>query len=241
MDNLALFEEQVERWGLVVSPEKRERLLAYVRLLSRYDRANVIGTKVPEQILGRHVLDSLSCLLVPMFVSAGEIADVGSGGGLPGIPLAIMLDGARVTLFEATGKKAAFLRYAREELALGNLGVVNGRIEELGRQREHRGNYEVCTARAVARLSVLAEYCLPLLREGGQVVAMKGREDREELREGERAAKVLGGEVREVLRVSAVAALEQRETRLVVLQKISRTPDAYPRRTGVPAKEPLGK
>ena len=234
------FERQLAEWGLGLSVEAKKLLLSYARLLSRYDKANVIGTKDFGEILHRHVLDSLSCLLFSPLREAEKVGDVGSGGGLPGIPLAVALPGAEITLFEATGKKAAFLRYAAEELGLANVSVVNARVEESAREDDHRGAYEVCTVRALARLSVIAEYSLPLLRRGGNVVAMKGRLDADERAEGERALARVGGRMSDEIPVHYLPGLEQGERRLVLLEKLKETPDAYPRRAGTPARNPLG-
>ncbi len=227
-------------WGLGIGVEVEKLLLAYAHLLSRYEKANVIGTRDLEAILHRHVLDSLSCLLFARLYEAKRVADIGSGGGLPGIPLAIVLPGTEVTLLEATGKKVAFLRQASDELGLANVRVVNARVEECARKEVHRGAYDICTVRALARLSVVAEYSLPLLRQGGTVVAMKGHLDVDERDEGERALDELGGRVREDMQVRYLPGVEQGERRLLLLEKIGETPEAYPRRTGVPARNPLG-
>lgn len=216
-------------------------MVDYALLLSDYDKANVIGTREPGEILHRHILDSLSCLLFAPWRAAGKVADIGSGGGLPGIPLAAALPNTEVTLFESVGKKVDFLRYVTEELKLGNVRVVNSRIEEAAWEKEHRGAYDVCAVRALARLSVVAEYSLPLLRRGGYVIAMKAREDEDERAEGERASAILGGRLCEEIAVSQVSGLEQRDRRLVMLEKIGETPQLYPRKTGTPAKAPLGK
>src|SRR4028118_1882871 len=191
------FERQLAEWGLGLGVETETALAAYAELLSQYHRANVIGTTNFEEILRRHVLDSLSCLLFTPLKNARKVGDLGSGGGLPGIPLAVALPDAEVTLFESTGRKAEFLRYAVKELGLANVRVVNARIEESARDDDHRGKDGVCTARALARLSVVSEYSLPLLRRGGHVVAMKGRVDADEWAEGERALEILGGRVSE--------------------------------------------
>lgn len=165
---------------------------------------------------------------------------MGSGGGLPGVPLAVVLQDAEITLFESVGKKAAFLRYVSDELGLTNVGVVNARIEEAAREGVHRGAYDVCTVRALARLSVIAEYSLPLLRVGGHVVAMKGREDEDEHAEGERASVALAGRVCGEIPVPQVSGGEQKQRRLVLLEKVEETPHQYPRRTGTPVRNPLG-
>ena len=234
------FERQLAEWGLGLSAEAQTKLVAYADLLSRYERANVIGTRDFEEILRRHILDSLSCLLFAALRKARKVGDIGSGGGLPGLPLAVVLPEAEITLFESTGKKAAFLRYAVEALGLVNVRVVNARIEESARDNDHRGMYEFCTARALARISVVAEYSLPLLRRGGHVVAMKGRGDADEWAEGERALKTLGGRVSEEIQVHYLPDVEQGERRLVLLEKSEETPKVYPRRTGTPARNPLG-
>jgi 16S rRNA (guanine527-N7)-methyltransferase len=239
--NTELLERQLSEWGLSIDTGARKLVADYALILSGYDKANVIGTREPTEILQGHVLDSLSCLLFVPLRTAGKVADIGSGGGLPGIPLAAALPNTEVMLFESVSKKADFLRYAVERLQLRNVGVVNSRIEEAAREEAHRGAYDVCVVRALARLSVVAEYSLPLLRTGGYVIAMKGREDEEERAEGERASALLGGRLCEEITVTQVAGVEQKERRLVVLEKVGDTPDLYPRKTGTPAKAPLGR
>ena len=240
MNTTDLFARQLAEWGLSLEPGTRELLLDYAGLLADYDKANVIGTRDPDEILVGHILDSLSCLLFAPLRAASRIADIGSGGGMPGIPLAAVLPDAKVTLFESVGKKAAFLRYASEVLSLGNVRIVNSRIEEAARERAHRGAYNVCTARALARLPVVSEYALPLLRGGGYVIAMKARRDVDELAEGERAAALLGGRLSHEITVAQTIGVQQKERRLVVIEKVEETPNRYPRKTGTPAKAPLG-
>jgi 16S rRNA (guanine527-N7)-methyltransferase len=236
-----VFERQLSDWGLSIDAGTRKLLIDYALLLSDYDKANVIGTREPIEILHRHILDSLSCLRFAPLRAVGKVADIGSGGGLPGMPLAVVLPDAEVTLIESVGKKVDFLRYVTQELQLGNVRVVNSRIEEAAREEEHRGAYDVCTVRALARLSVVAEYSLPLLRRGGYVIAMKAKEDEEERAEGERASATLGGRLCEEITVPQASGVEQRDRRLVVLEKVGGTPDLYPRKTGTPAKSPLGR
>jgi len=235
-----LLEEQAAVWGLHLDRSQRERLLDYARLLALYDRANVIGTRDLDGILLAHVLDSLSCFLYRPLFEARSLADVGSGGGLPGIPLKIMKPDLATTLVESTGKKARFLRYAVDSLSLENVEVANVRVEELGREQAHRGAYDIVTSRAVARLSVIAEYGVPLLENGGRVVAMKGRLEQEELAEGSRAADALGAQVEEFVEVPMLPAVGEKERKLAILEKNRETPAQYPRRSGVAARRPLG-
>lgn len=241
MNTFEAFRAQLGAWGVFLPAGAEDRLYEYAGLLSSYRRANVIGTRDLDRVILDHVLDSLSCLLFSPTARASRLADVGSGGGLPGIPLAIVLPEVPFTLFEATGKKAQFLRHAVESLGLTEVNVVNARVEEAAWDLALRASYELCTVRAVARLSVLAEYCLPLLKVGGHLLAMKGDLPEEEYQEGERAASVLGGRVLQTVEVPLLAGLEQKARRLVVLEKTSETSDLYPRRVGLPTGSPLGE
>ena len=227
-------------WGLHLDRNQRERLLEYARLLALYDRANVIGTRDLDGILLAHVLDSLSCFLYRPLFDARSLADVGSGGGLPGIPLKIMKPDLATTLVESTGKKARFLRYAVDSLSLENVEVANIRVEDLGRDQAHRGAYDIVASRAVARLSVVAEYGVPLLEHGGRVLAMKGKLEQEELAEGSTAADTLGARVVEIVEVPMLPAVGEKERKLAILEKLRKTPARYPRRSGVAARRPLG-
>jgi 16S rRNA (guanine527-N7)-methyltransferase len=240
IDPLGVLEEQTKAWGLRLDDDRRGRLLEYVHLLATYDRANVIGTKNPDQILLSHVLDSLSCFLYEPLLHAGCFADVGSGGGLPGVPIKIMKPDLTTTLVESTGKKARFLQHALEILSLDGAEVANARVEDLANMQAHRGAYDVATSRAVARLSVVAEYCVPLLKVGGSAISMKGRLERDELSEGSRAAEMLGAKVADIMPVPMLPELGDKERNLVILEKVGETPARYPRRSGTAAKKPLG-
>jgi 16S rRNA (guanine527-N7)-methyltransferase len=241
MKTLGLFRRQIAAWGLNLPQHAEDLLCSFARLLATYDRANVIGTKNFDRVLLEHVLDSLSCLLSSPVAEAARAADVGSGGGLPGIPLAIALPHASLTLLESTRKKSAFLGHAAERLDLTNVEVANNRVESAAHDPSLRATYDVCTARAVARLSVLAEYCLPLLRVGGHAVAMKGPGSDEEYEEGERAARLLGGKLTQTIEVPLLPEMEQKTRRLIVLRKTAETSGVYPRRVGIPSKIPLGQ
>ena len=215
-------------------------MLRYARLLATYDRANVIGTKDIDEIVLRHVLDSLSCFLFRPLSGVERLADVGSGGGLPGIPISIARPDLAVTLVESTGKKSSFLQYAADDLELEGVTVANERVEDLARRQAHRQAYDVVTARAVARLAVIAEYCVPLLRVGGFTISMKGGLDPAELSEGERAAEALGARVSERIQVPSMPEVGDRERQLVIREKVRETPARYPRRPGAATKRPLG-
>src|SRR5918911_3458738 len=240
MDAIELLRLQAAGWGLSLRLDRLARLGRVSRFLGDYEEANVIGARDLRGIILDHVLDSLSCFLFEPLGAARRLADVGSGGGLPGIPIKIVAPDLRTTLVESTAKKARFLARAVENLSLEGVEVTNARVEEAARTDEHRGTYDIATARAVARLSVVAEYCVPLLRVGGYVISMKGRPEDAEIAEGERAAAELGARVLDVISVPRLPELEKKERCLIILQKVEDTPREYPRKVGVPAKKPLG-
>lgn len=240
MDALELLRLQAAGWGLPLDRDRLARLGEFAHLLRHYEEANVVGTRTLRGIVLDHVLDSLSCFLFKPLGAALRLADVGSGGGLPGIPIKIVAPELRATLVESTAKKARFLHHAVETLSLEGATVTNARVEELARTEAYRGAYDIATARAVARLSVVVEYCVPLLKVGGYVISMKGRLEAEELSEGERAAESLGARVSALIGVPRLPEIEKKERCLVILEKVEETPGIYPRKVGVPAKKPLG-
>jgi 16S rRNA (guanine527-N7)-methyltransferase len=167
----------------------------------------------------------------------GDVLDVGSGAGLPGIPLAIAYPKLRVTLLDATAKKTAFLNHVVETLGLVGVGVLTGRAESLAHDTALRESYDVVVSRAVARLSVLVELTLPFCRVGGTVIAQKAFEAEKEAEDAAGALAALGGELGEVIQVTVPDSGERRI--LVTVQKVSPTPSRYPRRPGMPSKRPL--
>lgn len=234
------FLRQAKSWGVEVSGLQRELLLGYAEELSGYSRANVIGTRDVEKILLDHILDSLSCLIFEPLSRARSLVDVGSGGGLPGLPIKVLRPQMDVTLLEATAKKADFLRYVAGRLGLEGVRVVNDRVESAGKLEEYRGAYDMATVRAVAGLDVISEYCAPLVKKGGYVVSMKGPVDPQEMAAGEKAARLLKAEISGVIQVPFLSELPEKRRNLVVLRKLAGTPERYPRKNGIPRKKPLG-
>src|SRR5215203_1262025 len=166
MDAIKQVMLQAAAWGVELDGHRLACLVRFARFLSSYEEANVIGTREEQKILLDHVLDSLSCFLFEPLGVAERLADVGTGGGLPGVPIKIVAPRTEVTLVESLAKKARFLQRTIDGLSLQDTTVLNARVEEVSRTEEHRGAYDIATARAVARLSVVAEYCVPLLRVG---------------------------------------------------------------------------
>ena len=232
--------------GVPLDPGQLARFDAYRDLLLEWNtRVNLTAVTDPAAVERRLFLDALR--MVPaideyrrligadvVLASTLRLVDVGSGAGFPGLALKIARPDLDVTLVEATGKKAAFLDHAVAALGLTGVTAIHARAEELGHDPAHRAAYDLATARAVASLPALLELCVPLLREGGRAFFPKGLELADELAIGSRAAAVLGA------RIVAADPLPGGETRLVVVDKTGPTPTRYPRRPGLPAREPLG-
>ncbi len=223
----------------------------YRELVTWNRRFNLTAVTAYDEVQRRHFTDSLTCMLAMPSGQGGDVpnhlplqrtgqplrcADVGSGAGFPGIPLAILLNDAPFVLIESIQKKAGFLEHIVRTLGLGNVTVVCARAEDVGRSPEHREHYDVVLARAVSACSTLAEYCLPLCRVGGRMIAPKGREVAAELDEAAYAIEVLGGRL---LCNKPIAITDEEERRLVVIEKVAHTPERYPRNAGIPAKRPL--
>ena len=205
------------------------------------DRRSLSSVRDADQAWRAHVADSLTGLEVPDLANAGRIADVGAGAGFPGLVLAVALPGARVDLIESVGRKAEFIGEAAEHAGIANAHAVAVRAEDHGREPEPSGGreaYDAVTARAVGRLATLAELASPLLRDGGVLVAWKGRRDPDEEDELERAGAQLAMEAEAVLEVGEAAGYEHRH--LHVVRKAGPTPRNLPRRAGMAKKRPYG-
>jgi 16S rRNA (guanine527-N7)-methyltransferase len=206
-------------------------------LLEWNQRVNLTAIRQPEEIRSKHFLDSLSCLLVMRDLPPGRVVDVGTGAGFPGLPLKIVCPKIKLTLLESVRKKADFCRHVSETLNLDGVEIVQDRAEILGQTQGHRESYDWAVARAVAGLSVLAEYLLPLVKVGGRMLAMKGESGPAEAHSAQKALQLLGGRLRQLTPVVLPGVAEERF--LVVVDKIAATHQQYPRRVGVPAKKPL--
>jgi 16S rRNA (guanine527-N7)-methyltransferase len=231
--------QQINRQlGLRLSRAQLLSLSLYERELVDWNaRLNLTAIRDPQEIRIKHFLDSLTCLLALRETVIGRLIDIGTGAGFPGIPLKIIYPKMQLTLVESVGKKAEFCRHVVKILDLQGVEVVQERAESLGQNPSYREQYDWAVARAVAILPVLAEYLLPLVRVGGSMLAMKGESGPAEAHSAERALRVLGGHLRQLLPVTLPGVAEERY--LVVIDKVAATPKGYPRKVGVPAKRPL--
>ncbi len=226
---------------LQLSPEHLRAFDIYRQeLLTWNERFNLTAITDDEGIQVRHFLDALSCLRALQTDETWQgksVIDVGTGAGFPGLPLKVLCPEMCLTLLEATAKKTRFLEHIVARLGLQNVTVLHDRAETLGQSSQHRQRYDWALARAVADMPILAEYLLPLVKVGGHALAQKGEGAPAEAQRAEDAITQLGGRVRRLVPVELRGLAETRY--LVLIDKVSATPDKYPRRPGMPNKRPL--
>jgi 16S rRNA (guanine527-N7)-methyltransferase len=223
--------------GIPVTRRQTGLLSGYLTALSETNRTmNLTAIRDPDEAIRKHLLDCALC--VEAIPAGADLIDVGSGAGLPAVPFAILRDDIRVTALDSTGKKAAFIEETASALGLGNLRVRCGRAEELGRRADFRERYTAVSARAVARLPVLAELCLPLLKPGGVFLAMKGRQADEELAEARAGIGTLGGKPRPVVKYFLPGGPGEARG-LILIDKTAPTPASFPRTYARIVSKPL--
>lgn len=225
-------------YGLVLSPAQVAAFDRYFHLLIAWnEKMNLTAITDAREVAIKHMIDSLSCYDPGVFVAGCSVVDVGTGAGFPGIPLKIYRPDIKLTLLDSLNKRLLFLREVVDQLGLAGVEVVHARAEEAGRMRERRECYQVAVSRAVARLNVLAELCLPLVAVGGYFVALKGAQYEEEAAAAARAIGLLGGEVAAVRPVKLPELADKRA--VIYIKKATSTPLSFPRRPGLPEKKPL--
>jgi len=232
--------------GLGLNETQIQQFVTYYRELIEWNqRINLTGVTDYEEVQVKHFMDSLTVNLaigrtqIPALrphPAALKVVDIGTGAGFPGVPLKIMLPDISLTLIESTGKKTLFLEHVREVLKLTGVDIITARSEDVAHLEEHRSRYDVVLARAVAALPTLLELTLPFCKIGGIIIAQKQAQAKTEIGEAARAARLLGGRLKEVVDIR-VAELAGRC--LIIYEKTVPTPKRYPRRPGIPLKEPL--
>lgn len=235
-----LLVEGAHMLGVHLSPAQADLFERYRGELMDWNRKfNLTGLEDARSVTVKHFLDSLSIALAVEIRGGQKILDVGTGAGLPGLPVKIWQPRVELWLLEAAGKPVRFLQHLCQELNLAGVTVLQGRAEEWGRKAGFREEFDGVLTRAVAPLAVVFEYGLPFLRPGGWMVAFKGPRVREEMDQGKVACRVLGGEVDRTVELSL--PFHGGDRVLVVARKVAPTPGSYPRRTGIPSRRPLGE
>lgn len=234
------FEMHLDKLGIRLSPKQMAQFDSYYSLLVEWnEKMNLTGITERDAVYEKHFYDSLTLAEAVNFNEQSSLADIGSGAGFPSIPLSIVYPHLKVTIIDALAKRIGFLKEVVSKLGLSHVTCLHSRAEDAARMKEHRDQYDVVTARAVARLAVLNEFCLPFVRTGGLFIAMKGSEIQAELDESRFSAKKLNGKVEDFRHLTLPT--EGAERHLIILSKTGSTPSAYPRKSGIPLKTPLLK
>ena len=206
-------------------------------LLEWNQKFNLTAIRDAESIRTKHFLDSFSCVLAWKASPPNQLIDVGTGAGFPGIPLKILYPNLKLTLVESVGKKAMFCQHIVRVLGLEHVEVIQARAEDLGQEAGHREKYDWALARAVANMNVLSEYLIPLAKVGGTVLAQKGESGPAEAQSAEEAMRLLGGKLKQLIPVNLPGVADDRY--LVLVEKVAATPPKFPRKPGIPMKQPL--
>lgn len=224
--------------GITLSEEQSAQFETYYReLVSWNEKMNLTAITERKQVDIKHFYDSASLSFFIPFKGIHTLADIGSGAGFPGIPLKILFPHLQLTIIDSLGKRIRFLNHLVEVLGLQDVNCLHSRAEDAARQTALRDRFDLVTARAVARLNVLAELCLPFVRKGGIFVAMKGSDIEEELKEANKSFKELKSELKETFDLQLPDDSGQRS--IIVIHKRDRTPSKYPRKAGMPERMPI--
>lgn len=236
--NIEILKNKIGQLGISLNEDQASRFLKYYELLIEWNsKMNLTGIVDYEEVVVKHFVDSLSLVNAVCLEKTESLIDIGTGAGFPGIPLKIAFPHLRVVLLDSLNKRIKFLDQVILELGLKEIKTIHGRAEDYSRNKEYRDQFDLCVSRAVANLSTLSEYCLPYVKPGGKFVSYKTNNIEEEIESSKNAIFLLGGKAEE----QKIFDLPDTDIsrNLVVIKKIKNTPGKYPRKTGVPAKEPI--
>ena len=241
--DLTSFEKGLEQLSITLSGEQKQQFLTYYEYLVEKNKVmNLTAITEYEEVITKHFLDSLAVVKTSCFkpekLAGKRLIDIGTGAGFPGIPLKIAFPELEILLLDSLNKRINFLNEVTEMLGLTKINTVHGRAEDYAKQKGYRESFDFCVSRAVANLSTLSEYCIPFVKQGGCFISYKSGSVDQELIQAEKAVKILRGQREEVVRFSLADTDMDRS--FVVIRKAKPTPKKYPRKAGLPSKEPLG-
>ena len=236
--NLEKFLKGLEELQIELSDNQIQQFIRYYEMLVEKNKVmNLTGITEFQEVLVKHFLDSLACVKAVDMNKINRIMDIGTGAGFPGVPLKIAFPHLEACLLDSLKKRVNFLEETFHLLKLEDITAIHGRAEEFAKNKVYREQYDLCVSRAVSNLATLSEYCLPYVKVGGHFISYKSGTVQEELQQAEKAVKILGGKIQDVVYFNLPDSEIQRS--LVVIEKIKTTPGRYPRKAGTPLKEPL--
>ncbi|MUG47882.1 16S rRNA (guanine(527)-N(7))-methyltransferase RsmG [Paenibacillus woosongensis] len=232
------FQSMLRDHGIEVNAEQLTQFETYFKeLVSWNEKMNLTGITEREQVYVKHFYDSISLAFHMNMRDIQSLADIGSGAGFPGIPLKICFPQLKLTIVDSLNKRIHFLQNIVDQLSLDGVELIHGRAEDIARKPQYRDQFDLVTARAVARMAVLNEFCLPFVKVGGVFAAMKGSDPREEVEEAARSMKVLNGKL--IGSHHFTLPMEDSDRHIILVKKTAATPKAYPRKAGTPLKSPI--
>ncbi|ADP34633.1 MULTISPECIES: 16S rRNA (guanine(527)-N(7))-methyltransferase RsmG [Bacillus] len=236
--NIEEFTSGLAEKGISLSSRQLEQFELYYEMLVEWnEKINLTSITEKKEVYLKHFYDSITAAFYVDFKQVNTICDVGAGAGFPSLPIKICFPHLQVSIVDSLNKRITFLEKLAEALQLENTSFYHDRAETFGQRQDLRESYDIVTARAVARLSVLSELCLPLVKKNGLFVALKAASAEEELKAGKKAITTLGGELEQVH--SFKLPLEESDRNIIVMRKKKNTPKKYPRKPGTPNKSPI--
>lgn len=237
-----MFKDELQKaaaeYGIALSDKQMEQFNRYFELLVEWnEKINLTAITEPKEVAIKHMIDSITAYDEKIFQDGVTVIDVGTGAGFPGLPLKIFCPEIKLTLMDSLNKRIKFLQTVVEELGLQDVECVHARAEEGARNKKYRESFDIAVSRAVARLPILCEYCLPFVKKGGHFIALKGMQFHEEAEEAAKAIKVMGGSKTEIRPVKLPEIDDKRA--VITINKTMPTPKAYPRKAGTPTKNPI--
>lgn len=237
-----MFKEELAKaaaeYGISLSDTQMEQYNRYFELLVEWnEKINLTAITEPKEVAIKHMIDSITAYDENLFKDGTTVIDVGTGAGFPGLPLKIFCPEIKLTLMDSLNKRIKFLQTVVEELGLKDVECVHARAEEGARNKKYRESFDIAVSRAVARLPILCEYCLPFVKKGGHFIALKGMQYHDEAQEAAKAIKVMGGSQTEIRPVKLPELDDKRA--VITITKTMPTPKAYPRKAGTPTKNPI--
>lgn len=234
--DLTNFKNGLKELNIELTDLQLDQFIKYYEMLVEKNKVmNLTAITDFDEVIEKHFLDSLSLIKVKDLHTRTNVLDLGTGAGFPGIPLKIAFPELHITLMDSLNKRILFLQDVIDELGLENIEAIHGRAEEAAKNKNHREQYDLCVSRAVANISTLCEYCLPFIKVGGEFISYKSGNIDEELESAKKGIKILGGKTKEVFKFD----LNKQGRSFVIIDKIDKTPKAYPRKAGTPSKNPL--
>lgn len=233
-----IFEKKLNELGIVLSEVQKQQFDQFYELLVEWNKVmNLTGITEYEEVNEKHFVDSLSIVKAIDMETVHTVIDVGTGAGFPGIPLKIAFPHLKIVLLDSLNKRIKFLNEVIDQLGLTDISTIHGRAEDYAKQAEYREQFDLCVSRAVANLSTLSEYCIPYVQVGGMFIPYKSGEIDEEVVQAKKAVHLLGGKLENVVKFQLPESEISRS--FVKIKKTNNTTKKYPRKSGLPAKEPL--